>query len=186
MLRSRAYRFRIVAEVLGGPRRRAAPPRVIAAFVLGLAAAACTNDSGSTSPDEVTPADAYGAIIRWEVAEQEPVVDANGEEQLPVIFLATAGGGTIDIGVQAAVVESTVDEATVRFADDPSDAVDDGQDGEPVRNDGVMFVVANVPPAAPSVDVAAERYVTTDERQSLRFTIAASPDGAEVSEVDSD
>lgn len=158
---------------------------MVAASVIAVASS-CSSDSGSTSPDEVTPADAYGAIVRWEVNEQDPILDANGQVQLPVIFLATAGGGTVDIGVQAAVVESTVEEATVRFADDPSDAVDDGQDGSPVRNEGVMFVVANVPPAAPTLDVIAERYVTLDESESLRFTIDASPDGAEVSEVEPD
>ena len=70
------------------------------AFVVG--AAACGSDDAPDSSD-VDPAAALTAIVEWQAGEQEPVVDDNGEIRLPVIYIASADGDTIDVGVQAEV-----------------------------------------------------------------------------------
>ena len=65
----------------------------------------------------MSSADAITAIVAWQAEEQEPVIDDDGEPQLPVIFVVAGDGTTIDVGVQADVAEATNDWATVRFAD---------------------------------------------------------------------
>mgnify|MGYP006974247207 CR=1 FL=1 len=54
----------------------------------------------------------------------------DGEVQLPVIYVVADAGTTIDVGVQADVAESTVDWATVRFADDIADTFDPDLDSD--------------------------------------------------------
>ncbi len=156
----------------------------VATLCFAIATGACgSGDDNVVDGDDVTPAGVYSAIIQWEVEQQEPVVDERGNIELPVIFVASAGGGTIDIGVQAAVVEAMVDTATIRFADDPDDAVDPNEPGEPVRQDGVMFVVADIPPPAPSIDVTAVRYATVDDAPTWEFVVEAGESGASVAEA---
>ncbi|NQY56416.1 MAG: hypothetical protein HRT86_08015 [Ilumatobacteraceae bacterium] len=151
-----------------------------AAIALGLVAGtACSTDDGDADGD-VTPAEAYVAIIEWEVSQQEPTVDESGEVELAVVFVAAAGGGTIDIGVQAAVVEQMIDTATIRFADDPADAIDDGIPDEPVRNDGVLLVVADIPPPAPTIEVTTARATSADNSITWGLTIEADDTGAAV------
>ena len=141
---------------------------MLAAFVL----VACDNDN--TAPtDVVEPADAITAVVAWQAEEQAPVLDANGETQLPVIFVVADGGGTIDIGVQAAVAAASVDWATVSFADDVADTFDPSLDGEPVRNDGVMLLVGPMPAPARTVEVNLVRYTTVDDGEPFTLMITS-------------
>lgn len=136
-----------------------------------MAAGACGSDDARATSD-VEPADAYTAIVEWQASELEPVVDANGKVQLPVIYIASANGETIDVGVQATVTESTVAIATVRFADDSGDAFDAGLADEPVRDDGVMLLVGAMPPPAPTVTVELRRYLGADRSEAFQLEIA--------------
>jgi len=141
---------------------------MLAAFVL----VACDNDN--TAPtDVVGPADAITAVVAWQADEQEPVLDASGTEQLPVIFVVADGGGTIDIGVQAAVAAATADWATVRFADDVADTFDPRLDHEPVRNDGVMLLIGPMPVPARTVEVNLVRYATVDDGEPFTLMITS-------------
>ncbi|MEM8620686.1 MAG: hypothetical protein AAGF73_13285 [Actinomycetota bacterium] len=151
-----------------------------AALALGMAAGtACSTGDGDVDGD-VTPAQAYVAIIEWEVDQQEPTINAAGEVELPVIFVAAAGGGTIDIGVQASVVEQMIDTATIRFADDPADAINEGIPDEPVRNDGVLLVVADIPPPAPTIEVTTARATSSTDSIAWGLTIEGNDTGATV------
>ena len=143
--------------------------------VIGLAATACSDDEPTSSGD-VEAAAAYTAIVEWQAGEQEPVMNDNGEERLPVIYVVAADGETIDVGVQADVAAATVDIADVRFADESADAFDDGVDGEPVIADGVMLLIGALPDPAPIVDVDVLRYHTVES--SSPFTLQISADEA--------
>jgi hypothetical protein len=121
----------------------------------------------------VEPADAYTAIVEWQAAEQEPVLDADGEPKLPVIYVVAADGATVDVGIQAAVAESTADDAVVRFADDVSDGFDSDADGSPVHDDGVMLAVGAVPDPSRTIAVQVARFVAEDDYQQLDVEITA-------------
>ncbi len=145
---------------------------MLAVLLAGSSLTAC--DSGSTpTTDVVGPGDALTAIVAWQADEQEPVLDANGVAQLPVIFIVADVGTTIDVGVQAQVAKATADRATVRFADDVADTFDSGVDGEPVRNHGVMLLVAPMPDAGSEVTVDLARYATIDQSEQLQFHVTA-------------
>ncbi len=143
----------------------------IASLALGVVAGACGSDDGPGTSD-VEPADAYTAIVEWQASELEPVVDDNGEVKLPVIYIVSADGETIDVGVQADVAASTVDIATVRFADDSGDSFDADLDDEPVRDDGVMLLIGAMPPPAPTMTVDLRRYIGADRSESFQLEIA--------------
>jgi hypothetical protein len=143
------------------------------AFVV-VGAAACGSDEAPDSSD-VDPAAALTAIVEWQAGEQEPVVDDNGEIRLPVIYIASADGDTIDVGVQAQVAESTVDIATVRFTDDKGDAFDGDLDDQPVREDGVMLLVGPMPDAGPEMLVDVTRYSSAERSEPFQLTITQPP-----------
>ncbi len=142
----------------------------------------CDNDSSADDPN-VKPADAYTAIVEWQVGEQEPVLDDDGETVLPVVFMVADDGSTIDVGVQADVAAATTDWATVRFADDPADTFDPDVDGEPVRDDGVMLLVGPMPDAAPSIDIGVMRYLSVDDAESFVVEVTATPGPSDTSPV---
>lgn len=155
--------------------------RLVIAGALFAAVSACGSDGdGSQDPPAVTSAEAFTAIIRWEIAEQEPVFDEDGNLELPVMYVASESGATVDIGVQADVVEATADDAVVRFSDASIDSIDEGLEGQPVKDDGVLFVVGAMPSGDARLDVQVRRYVSVDDDKSLRIEIVASDEGAVV------
>ncbi len=150
----------------------------ITVIALSLAPAACGSDEDSASGD-VDQAGAYTAIVEWQAGEQEPVENEDGTVELPVIYVAAADGETIDVGVQASVAEATVEVADVRFADDSSEAFDDGIDGAPVIDDGSLLLVGAMPEPEPTIEVEVLRYVAAET--STAFTLLISADDAPTS-----
>lgn len=150
--------------------------------MLAAGATSCA-DEPSNGDANVTPAAAYVAIVEWQVSEQEPVVADDGEVVAPVVFVAADDGSTIDVGVQAEVAEATTDWATVRFADQPSEAFNPNLEGQPVRDNGVMLLVGPLPDAAPSIEVGVVRYVAADDSESFVVQITATPGPTDTSSV---
>ena len=142
---------------------------------LSIAATACNDDQPSIKGGVETAA-AYTAIVKWQAGEQEAVTNDEGEEQLPVIYVVAADGEMIDVGVQADVAAATVDIADVRFADESTEAFNDGVDGEPVIADGVMLLMGALPDPAPTIDVEVLRYHSVET--SSPFTLQITADDA--------
>ena len=153
-----------------------------AVVVLGVFTFASCDDDEAAS-DVVGPADAITAVVAWQTGEQEPVIADDGEVQLPVIYVVADAGTTIDVGVQADVAESTVDWATVRFADDIADTFDPDLAGEPVRDDGVMLLVGPIPEPAPSIELPLVRYTAVDDGEPLVVEIVSEPAPDDTSDV---
>jgi hypothetical protein len=156
--------------------------RMGAVVVLGVFTFTSCDDDEAAS-DVVGPADAITAVVAWQTGEQEPVIADDGEVQLPVIYIVADAGMTIDVGVQADVAESTVDWATVRFADDIADTFDPDLAGEPVRDDGVMLLVGPMPEPAPSIEVPLVRYTAVDDGEPLVVEIVSEPAPDDTSDV---
>ncbi len=160
---------------MGGnrPPRRARAAHVGAvALLAALAISACDNDE-PTANDVVGPADAITATIAWQAGEQEPVLNDDGEAQLPVIFVVAGDGATIDVGVQADVAAATVDWATVRFADDVAETFDPDVEGEPVRDQGAMLLLGPMPEPAPSISLDLVRYSAIDDGEPFVLEITS-------------
>jgi len=156
------------------PRRAHPVQLVAAALVATFVVAACDSDDAAPT-DVVGVADAISAVVAWQADEQQPVLDDNGEELLPVIFVVADIGVTIDVGVQADVAAATADWATVRFADDVTDTFNAALEGEPVRDAGVMLLVGPMPDPAQSVEVALVRYRSVDDAESFTLEITSDP-----------
>lgn len=159
-----------------GPPRTATRGRLLAiglpiAMFFASTLSACNDEP--TAEGIVEPTDAYTAIVAWQTTEQDPIVDDDGEAQLPVIFVVAASGDLINVGVQAAVAEATADEAVVRFADEATDGFDPTADGSPVREGGVMLAIGAIPEPAHSIDVDVDRYTVQHEPEQLTLTITA-------------
>lgn len=150
--------------------------------MLAVGVASCADDP-SNGNAKVTPAAAYVAIVEWQVGDQEPVLDDDGEVVVPVVFLVADDGSTIDAGVQAEVAEATADWATVRFADQPSETFDPDFDSEPVRNDGVMLLIGAVPDAAPSIELDVVRHLAVDDAEAFLVEVTATPGPSDTSSV---
>jgi len=139
----------------------------------------CTSDPAPERPS-VTPQSAYIAIVQWEVDNTKPVLDEEGNAELPVIYLATTSGGTVDVAVQAEVVATIADTAVIRFADDPLEGRDQGLEGEPVKDDGVMLVLDPFEPDQPVVGATISRYKSIDDVVTWHLEITATESSAEV------
>lgn len=144
-----------------------------------LALVGCTSDP-EPERSTVTPANAYTAIVRWEIERSDAVVDAGGNTEAPVIFLAAGSGRTVDVGVQASVVSEIDDDAVIRFADDAREARDETLDNEPVKDDGVMLLIDEFEPDQVSVEARIVRYQSIDDDRAWILELAATGDGAEV------
>ena len=157
------------------PRRARSAQLVAAALMAAFAVAACDSDDAAAPTDVVGAADAITAVVAWQADEQQPVLDDNGEELLPVIFIVADISSAIDVGVQADVAAATADWATVRFADDVADTFTPDLEGEPVRDDGVMLLVGPMPDPAQSVEVALVRYRSVHDAESFTLEITDDP-----------
>ncbi len=146
----------------------------------GAASPQGTGPSGEPVVTEIGPGDALTALVRWYVVETEPVVDDAGDPVLPVIYMASESGETIAVGVQATVAERTTVDAVVRFADDRSEAVDDDLEGSPVKDDGVLMLVGEMPEPAPSVTFPVTLYRSADDEQTIGVDVSATETGVEV------
>ena len=145
----------------------------MAAVALG----ACTSESAD-QPPTVRAADAYLAIVEWQVDSAGPLTTG---ESLPVVYITAEDGQTIDAGVQAKVAQNSVDVAKVRFADARGDALDTHTDGEPVKDDGVLLIVDPFDAkGAVDVPIGVTVYHSADDQQHLVFVVSATDAGAQV------
>lgn len=147
----------------------------VAALLAAFTVTACSGGDDDAPTDVVGAADAITAVVAWQAEEQQPVLDDDGNEILPVIFIVADVGTAIDISVQADVAAATADLAMVRFADDVADTFTTDLDSKPVRDDGVMLLVGPMPDPAQTVEVALARYRSIDDADSFTLQITNDP-----------
>jgi hypothetical protein len=75
---------------------------------------------------------------------------------------------SLPLETQAAVSADLKDQATVRFVDAVSEAVDAEASGAPAK-DGVVVALGPVPSTGSTVEVDAERYESESAHVSIRF-----------------
>jgi hypothetical protein len=156
-------------------------PRLTLFLLALVAVVGCSSDKAK--PREIGTAAAYIAIVNWELGQLGPPAT---NASLPVIYIAADDGKTIDAGVQANVVHTTVDQAKVRFTDVRDDAIDTGVDGKPVKDDGVLLIVDKIDGKGHSrLEVPVTVYRSETDQQRTTLTLVATTDGALVTSVSS-
>ena len=151
-----------------------------AAMAIGLLTLVGCSSDAAPERATVTPEGAYIAIVQWELGQTDSVVDEDGNTETPVIYLASVLGGTIDAGVQAEVVATIDESAVIRFADDPRDARDEGIEGEPVKDDGVIIALDEFETDQSVVDARISRYKSHLDDTFWLLEVTATDDGVEV------
>lgn len=139
---------------------------VLAVTLGGVVAAGCDGSGG----DEMSrDAQVYVATIRDVLADQ-PQPDP---EVLPVVFIVGVGETKIPAEVQAEVVGELGDDADIKFADKRSEAVLEDEEHAPVRDDGVLIAVGELPPDVDPVHMDVEIYRSDQDSSRVVLTIAA-------------
>lgn len=147
--------------------RQIATRVLVLGTVVGLVAA-CTTGSES----EVRAGAVYEGVIRWFASEQ-----AVTDEPL-VMFVEPRGEGTsIDIAVQAEVVEAAADAVEVTFIDSRDEALEADEEGtQVVRHDGMLIRVGPVLEEGRRVTLEVDVFVDEDTDRGLRFSLLAAGD----------
>jgi hypothetical protein len=142
--------------------------RTLASLVLlAVAMSSCGDDDADANG--VHAADVLSAAIRDVVAGH--TVPADSEDHRPVVFVVGVGEDGIDAAVQAEVATELRDDIDVRFADAREEPIDSGLEDEPVRDDGVLLLVSDVPESGNPVEMSVEIYRSLSEWTRAIFTI---------------
>jgi hypothetical protein len=143
--------------------------RGLAACLLLAVAAACSNSSES----EVRASAVYEGVMRWLAAESDTDPDP-----LPVFVEPRGEGTSIDLEVQADVVESSADVADVRFIDTRDEALmtDDETGVVIVRDDGLLIRLGPVLEEGRRVTLDVDVFVDEATDETLRFSMLATGD----------
>jgi hypothetical protein len=120
------------------------------------------------------PAQIFVATIQEVLAEQNP---AAGTDDLPVVYVEPLSDEEIGATVQANTARELRDVADVRFADERSEALLEDEPGMPVRDDGILVAIGDVPDEGDPVDVEVETYRSEDDGSTALFTFGLASSG---------
>ena len=141
--------------------------RCTALLVSGCAIVGCS----TSSPREIRAASVYEAILRW-FAERR----SDDPEPLPIFIEPRGEGASVDLAVQAELIELTSDYATARFIDTREEAIVDtdeaNDDSAVVRDDGVLIRLDPVLEDRP-VTVDVDEYIDVETFRTLRFQLTS-------------
>src|SRR3990170_2817687 len=147
--------------------------RPIASLVLlAITMSSCSDDDADANG--VHAADVLSAAIRDVVAGQP--IPTDSQEYKPVVFVVGVGENGIEAGVQAEVATELRDDIDVRFADAREEPIDSGVEDEPVRDDGVLLLVSDVPESGNPVEMSVEIYRSLSDWTKAIFTITVDND----------
>lgn len=132
-----------------------------------VAAAGCQDPDADAG---AKPADVYILLVRQALdtlpAPEDPDVK-------PVVYVVGVGEHEIGATVQADVAEELRKEADIRFADEREEALEEDEDGVPVRDDGVLLAIGEVPEELDArFDVEVEIYRSEAEGSIRVLTLA--------------
>jgi hypothetical protein len=138
--------------------------RVVLAAIVSITAA-CS--SPSPENPEVRAGAVYDTIVRWfaQSASDDP-------DPLPVFIEPRGEGASIQLDVQAELIKSTQDVATVRFIDSRDEALITNDDGTVVvADDGMLLRLAPVVEEGNKVRLDVDVHDHDEEFRTLQFTL---------------
>jgi hypothetical protein len=109
----------------------------------------------------------YDTIVRWFAQSK-----TDDPEPLPVFIEPRGEGATIKLDVQAELVKSTKDVATVRFIDTRDEAMVTNDDGTVVVADGgILLRLAPVIEVGSEVQLDVDVHVRDEQFRTLQFDL---------------
>jgi hypothetical protein len=127
--------------------------------------AACS--SPSPENPQVRAGAVYDTVVRWFAARS-----AADPDPLPVFIEPRGEGASIELDVQAELVKSTKDVATVRFIDARQEALISKDDGTVVvADDGVLIRLAPVVEEGKKVQLDVDVHDHDEQFKTLQFSL---------------
>ena len=139
--------------------------RTVVLIAIVLILAACSAPSPATPQARASAV--YDSIVRWFAQSK-----ADDPSPLPVFIEPRGEGASIKLDVQAELVKSTKDVATVRFIDTRDEALVTNQDGTVVVADGGMLVrLAPVVEVGNTVKLDVDVHDHADVFRTMQFDL---------------
>jgi hypothetical protein len=136
---------------------------VLAAIVVVLAA--CS--SPSPENPEVRAGAVYETVVRW-FAQRS----TDDPDPLPVFIESRGEGASIELDVQAELIKSTQDVASVRFIDSRDEALITNDDGTVVvADDGILLRLAPVIEEGRKVQLDVDVHQSDENFKTMQFTL---------------
>ena len=128
-------------------------------------AAACS--AASPENPEVRAGAVYDTIVKWFADES-----AGDPEPLPVFIEPRGEGASIQLDVQAELIKSTQDFATVKFIDSRDEALVTNEDGTTVvADDGILIRLAPVVEEGDKVRIDVDLHDKDEEFRTMQFNL---------------
>ena len=153
------------------------PVRSVLVLLLALVLVTAACSKGAAKADQDRTASIYAAVVRG-------LLDPTAETASVVYVAPLPDQKAVSLETQAAVVADLKEEATVRFVDALSEAVNADAPEAPAK-DGFVIVLGPVPTTGTSVELDAERYESEDEHADIRLRVTANGDVWTAEVVDS-
>ena len=135
-----------------------------------LALAAACSGSEAKAKDSST-ADAYTAVLK----QLLPATPA-GDDRAVVYVAPFADQKAIALETQVDVIAELDKQASVRFVDELSEAVDADAAGSPAKGTGVVLL-GPVVTTGTTTEVVAQRYASESDQVRFRFRVSSTADG---------
>lgn len=130
-----------------------------------LLTAACS--AASPENPEVRAGAVYGTIVRWFAADSP-----DDPDPLAVFIEPRGEGASIQLDVQAELIKSTQDVATVKFIDSRDEALVSNDDGTTVvADDGVLIRLAPVVEVGDKVRIDVDVHDKDEQFQTKQFDL---------------
>lgn len=137
----------------------------------GIAAlTACGASADDPETTQGRTAQVYETAIRSIVDDEvEDTTTTDEDSPRPVVYVVTIDGSRIDDEVQVKLVQELDDDVNLHIQDDRSEAIDDGEEDEPVRDEGILILLGPVleDENETRFDLRLERYRSLDEHDEL-------------------
>jgi hypothetical protein len=138
--------------------------RVLLAAIVSLTAA-CS--AASPENPEVRAGAVYDSIVRWFAQES-----SDDPDPLPVFIEPRGEGASIQLDVQAELIKSTKDVATVKFIDSRDEALVTNEDGTiVVADDGILIRLAPVVEEGDKVRIDVDLHDQDEQFQTMQFNL---------------
>ena len=138
------------------PRRDKVTRRALVFIIcIAVIAVACSSDT-----DDPDLPGVYVAVIR----SLAPDVTATMPK---VVYVESPAGKPLSLEQQTKVVKAFGNDTAVRFIDERTEAIDDGQPQSPVRRDGVLLEMNPSASTSTGATIRTTRYATRDDERTV-------------------
>lgn len=147
--------------------------RAAAAGAILTTLVACTAADDDPRAGAGREAAVYESVLVWMLDEepQRASDDGSGERLGWTMYVTSRYEEPIGVDVQAFVVEALDDRVVVRFIDERTEAVEEGDERQPVREDGILVGLGAVSREGDSVDVYVDRYREIDDVEAFDVAV---------------